>query len=405
MAAPATRASLAIDGGQPVRTRPFAPWPQFSADEMEAAQRVLASGKVNYWTGAEGRSFESEFAASIGVKHAVALANGSVALELALRALGIRPGDEVIVPSRSFIASASCASVVGATPVFADCDRESGNMTAATISPCITGRTRAIIVVHLGGWPCEMPGILGLAERHDLKVIEDCAQAQGAALAGRALGSFGHAAVFSFCQDKIMTTGGEGGMLVTSDSRAWQLAWSYKDHGKSTEAIERGSGVAFRWLHESIGTNWRMTEMQSAMGRVMLPRIAERVAQRQRNAAMLDAAFQELPVLRVCVPAASSRRAYYRYYVYLRPERLAPGWGRDRILAAIEAEGVPAFSGSCSEVYLEKAFAACRPAQPLAIARELGETSLCFLVHHTLDHSDMHDTAAAVEKVLQHATR
>ena len=406
MKASAALAKLAIDGGQPARTAPFAPWPSFPKDEIEAAAHVLASGRVNYWTGEHGRAFEKEFAASVSVNHAVAVANGSVALELALYSLGIGAGDEVIVPGRSFIASASCVLMRGARPVFADVDRNSGNITAETIRPLLSPHTRAIIAVHLGGWPCEMEEILELARKHDLKVIEDSAQAQGVTLNGKAVGSFGDAAAFSFCQDKIMTTGGEGGMLVTNDEFIFKRAWSYKDHGKDFDLANSGDHSSqFRWLHETPGTNWRMTEMQSAMGRLMLPKIAERIRSRRRNAAILDAAFAQIPALRVARPPANASPAYYRHYVYLRPEKLATGWTRDRVQAAIEAEGIPCFSGSCSEIYLEKAFPPeLRPKERLSVARELGETSLAFLVHATLSDQDMRDIAAAVEKVMQHAS-
>ena len=397
---------LAMEGGAPVRTSPFPAWPQISSDEIEAAAAALAAGKINYWTGEAGKLFEKEFAASVGRKHAIALANGSVALELALHALGIAPGDEVIVPSRSFIASASCVSMRGAVPVFAEADRESGNVTAATLAPYISRKTKAIIVVHLGGWPCEMDSIIALAAEHGLRTIEDCAQAQGASYKRRPIGSRGDIATFSFCQDKIMTTGGEGGMLVTDDEAFFRRAWSFKDHGKSYEAVnKRNHAAGFRWLHESIGTNWRMTEMQSAMGRVMLPKVAQRVKQRRDNANLLRRGLSEIAALRVPQPATDLDCAFYRFYAYVRPERLSPGWDRDRVQAAIEAEGIPCFAGSCSEIYLEKAFAASAPKKRFPVARELGETSLAFLVHHTLNEGEMLDTIAAVEKVFRRATK
>ena len=217
---------LAIDGGERVRTRPFAPWPAYEERAIAAAMGVLKSGKVNYHTGSEGKRFEEEFAAATDSKYAIAVANGTVALELALQAMEVGAGDEVIVPGRTFIASASCVAMRGATPVFADVSEESGTVTAETIERAIGRRTKAIIVVHLAGWPCEMDDILTLANRHCVKVIEDCAQAQGARYRGRPVGSFGDAAAFSFCQDKIMSTGGEGGMLVTSDRKVWNKAWS-----------------------------------------------------------------------------------------------------------------------------------------------------------------------------------
>lgn len=395
---------LAIDGGTPTRTTSFAPWPFFEQDEIEAAIAPLQSGKVNYWTGTEGREFEKEFAAYTGCNHAIALANGTVALELALYALGIGSGDEVIITPRTFIASSSCCVMRGAIPVLADVDPVTQNITAETILPHITTRTKAIICVHLAGWPCDMDPILKLARDHGLKVIEDCAQAHGATYKGKPVGSLGDAAAFSFCQDKIMTTGGEGGMLTTNDEDLWRKAWEFKDHGKSYDAVYlRQHAPGFRWLHESFGTNWRLTEMQSAIGRVQLRKLPDWTAARQRHAEILTESFCKIPALRVTPAPPEIGHAMYKYYVFVRPEMLSSGWNRDRIMNAINAEGIPCFSGSCSEIYLEKAFvdAGYGPKERMLVARELGETSLMFLVHPTLTEADMMDTCRAVEKVFK----
>jgi dTDP-4-amino-4,6-dideoxygalactose transaminase len=399
--------SLAIDGGKPAITIPFSPWPHFPADEIAAATACLSSGKVNYWTGMEGREFEKEFAAFSGCSHAIALANGSVALELALYALGIGPGDEVITTCRTFIASASCIVMRGAIPVLADVDPVSQNITVDTIRPLITPRTRAIICVHLAGWPCDMDPINALACNHGFKVIEDCAQAHGATYKGRPVGSLGDVAAFSFCQDKIMTTGGEGGMLTTNDEALWRRAWEFKDHGKSYDAVyNREHQPGFRWLHESFGTNWRLTEMQSAIGRLQLRKLPEWTRIRNRYAATLTEAFSRIGALRVTPVPSEIGHAMYKYYVFVRPERLAPGWDRDRIMNAINAEGIPCFSGSCSEIYREKAFADAGygPAERLPVAQGLGETSLMFMVHPTLSDEDMADTVRGVEKVFKLCT-
>lgn len=397
---------IAVEGGTPVRTRPFAPWPHFSQEEVAEVTAVLASGKVNYWTGEQGRAFEKESASFTGCAHAIALANGTVALELALYALGIGPGDEVITTSRTFIASASSIVMRGATPVLADVDPVSQNITADTIRPCITPRSRAIIAVHLAGWPCEMDPIMELAREHGLKVIEDCAQSHGASYKGRPVGSLGDVAAFSFCQDKIMTTGGEGGLLTTNDEELWRKAWAFKDHGKSYDAVFNQKHVpGFRWLHESFGTNWRLTEMQSAIGRVQLRLLPEWRRIRNAHAATLTGCFSALPALRVTVPESHIGHAYYKYYTFVRDGMLKPGWNRDRIMNAIVAEGIPCFTGSCSEIYLEKAFAGVRPAQRLPAAAELGESSLMFLVHPTLSESDMRDTCRGVEKVMAAAVK
>lgn len=399
---------LAIDGGPPVRTDPLPPWPFFAEDERAAVDRVLSSGKVNYWTGDEGRAFESEFAQFCGSRYAVAVANGTVALELALIAAGIGPGDEVITTSRTFIASASCVVMRGATPVFVDVDRDSGNVTAETIRTKITAKTKAMIVVHLAGWPCDMDPILALAKECGIVVIEDCAQAHGAEYKGRPVGSLGDVAAFSFCQDKIMTTAGEGGMVTTNHEKIWRTSWEFKDHGKSWDAVyNRAHGRGFRWLHESFGTNWRLTEIQSAIGRAQLTKLRDWVAMRRAHAGQLTQAFSNLDALRVTSPPPEIRHAYYKYYVYIRPDRLKAGWDRDRIAAAISAEGIPCFSGSCSEIYLEKAFdrGGYWNGERLPVARELGETSLMFLVHPTLRPSHIEETAMAVEKVIANASR
>lgn len=382
-------------------------WPHFDAEEIEAVQAVLRSGHVNYWTGQQGRLFEREFADACGCRYGVAVANGTLALELGLRALGIRAGDEVVVTPRSFIASASCAVVCGGTPVFADVDPVSQNMTAETIEAVLSPRTTAIVAVHLAGWPCEMERISRLARIRGIKLIEDCAQAHGATHHGAPVGSFGDVAAFSFCQDKIITTGGEGGMLVTNNRAVWERAWAYKDHGKRYEVVyDRAHPPGFRWLHESFGSNWRLTEMQAAIGRIQLRKLPQWLKRRRRNAAILTNAFRRQPALRITQPPAHIGHAYYKYYVFVRPERLKPGWSRDRIVSAITAKGVPCFSGSCSEIYREKAFvdAGLAPRERLPVARELGETSMMFLVHPELTYDEMQHTCRAVKSVLAQAT-
>jgi dTDP-4-amino-4,6-dideoxygalactose transaminase len=406
MTAHSNSGGLAIDGGKPVRTKPFAPWPQFPREAVSAASKVLESGQVNYWTGQEGRQFEKRFAEQASCDYGVALANGTVALELALHALGIGPGDEVIVPARTFIASASCVVMRGARPVIADVDYESQNVTAQTIQRAITPRTKAIIVVHLAGWPCDMDPICSLATDLGIPVIEDCAQAHGARYKGRPVGSLADIAAFSFCQDKIITTGGEGGMITTNRRDLWERCWSYKDHGKSYDAVyNHPHPPGFRWLHEEFGTNWRLTEYQSALGNYFLSKIPEMVDVRRRYAALLSTEFEEHRALRTTVPSTQYYHSYYKYYVFLRPEALMKGWNRDRILASISAEGIPCFSGSCSEIYLERAFPKeLRPEPRLEVARRLGETSIMFMVHPTLSVEDMEDTCRAVKKVLDAAT-
>tara|TARA_R100000789_G_scaffold51520_1_gene51245 strand:- start:1559 stop:2734 length:1176 start_codon:yes stop_codon:yes gene_type:complete len=386
---------------------PFSPWPSFSEEEANAVRDVLLSNKVNYWTGTETREFEKEFAAFAGTDYAVAVANGTVALDLALNGLGIGAGDEVIVTSRTFLASASSIVNAGATPVFADVDRDSQNITAETARPLVTARTRAIIAVHLAGWPCDMDSLNALAREHNLFVIEDCAQAHGASYKGRPVGCLGDVAAWSFCQDKIMTTGGEGGMVTTNDRELWSRMWSFKDHGKSWDAVyERQHPPGFRWLHESIGTNWRMTEMQAAIGRIQLARMPDWTRARRANCDLIWAEAAKHKALRVPVVPGDIGHAGYKCYVFVEPAGLKPGWDRDGILAAIIEQGVPCFSGSCSEVYLEKCFQdlSLAPVERLPVARELGETSLMFLVHPTLTEAEMAKTVEVLSGVMAEAS-
>lgn len=398
---------LAIDGGVPVRTTPIPAWPHFAEDEVEAVATVLRSGKVNYWTGELGKRFEQEFSRFHGNQHAIALANGTVALELALYALDIGPGDEVIVPAKTFIATASCVVMRGATPVVVDIEPDSQNISLASIEKALTARTKAIIAVHLGGWPCEMDAILDFARQHGLRVIEDCAQAIGAEYKGKPVGSFGDAAAFSFCQDKIITTGGEGGMLLLKEESAWRKAWAFKDHGKDYNLVAHATHPpGHRWLHTSFGTNWRMTEMQAAIGLLQLQKLPDWLAVRRAHAATLTHALRGIPALDVPARPDWISDAYYRLYAFIRPEVLNTGWSQDRIVEAINAEGVSCFHGSCSEIYRERAFAALvSPSMRLKNARRTGETSIAFLVHPTLSAHDIAQTAEAACKIFRHAGR
>lgn len=404
----------------------FSPWPSFTQEEADAAARAILSNRVNYWTGEECRLFEKEFAEWAGSEFAIALANGTVALDLALQGLGIGSSnggsadDEVIVTPRTFLASVSCVVNAGAKPVFADVDRDSGNISAETISTVISPQTKAVIAVHLAGWPCDLDPIMALADLHSFFVIEDCAQAHGARYKGRSVGSIGHVGAWSFCQDKIMSTAGEGGMVTCNDKPLWSRMWSFKDHGKSWDAVyDRQHPPGFRWVHESIGTNWRMTEVQGAIGRIQLRRMQDWTAARQNNADRLTAAARpfsqgEGPVrlpdfgCSLCPKkggADGCQHANYKFYFYVEPRHLAVGWSRDRVVNEITARGVPAYQGSCSEVYLEKAFdgLSCRPTPPLPVAHELGQTSVMMLIHPTLTAEEINQSCDVLAAVLSEA--
>lgn len=387
---------------------PFSPWPSFTKEEADAVSQVILSNKVNYWTGNECREFEKEFAAWVDSEYAISLANGTLALDVALKALGVGAGDDVIVTPRTFLASASAIVTAGANPVFADVDLNSQNITAESITKVLTPNTKAVIVVHLAGMPADMDPIMELAAEHGFYVIEDCAQAHGAKYKGRSVGSIGHVGAWSFCQDKIMTTGGEGGMVTTSDKALWQAMWSYKDHGKSYDSVyHKQHAPGFRWVHDSFGTNWRMMEMQAVIGRIQLKRMEEWTAKRIANAAQLDAVATNYPLLRLVDVPADFIHAEYKHYFFVNEDYLAEGWSRDRIIDEVVARGVPCYQGSCSEVYLEKAFdnTPWRPQQRLPQAKLLGETSLMMLVHPTLSTNEMLRSCQVLAEVLALASR
>lgn len=383
-------------------------WPYFEEDEIAAVANVLTSGKVNYWTGTEGRNFEQEFAAYFGSEYAVAVGNGTLALELALRALDIGAHDEVIVPSRTFIATASAVVMVGAKPIVADVDYETQNITVETIQAVMTPNTKAIIVVHLGGWPCDMDAIIAFAKAHQLKVIEDCAQAIGAKWKGRYVGTFGDIGAFSFCQDKIISTGGEGGMVMTHQKALWDKMWSFKDHGKKhADVFSPPKASGFRWLHSDFGSNYRMTEMQAAIGRIQLRKLSRWIQARQDHAAVLMTAFEGINGMIVPKISADIHHAFYRVFTLIDCDKLKEGWSRNRIMNEINQDGFYCNVGSCSEIYREEAFKkhGLQPSQPHKNAQLLSEMSLVFLVHPTLNHSDLAFLSKRVASVMASAVQ
>jgi dTDP-4-amino-4,6-dideoxygalactose transaminase len=374
-------------GAGTLELRPDEHWPFYAEDEIAAVTSVLRSGRVNQWTGPHVFQFEQACAERFGGRRAIALANGSVALELALRAFGIGSGDEVVVSPRSFVASAFCVTLVGATPVFADVDPESGNITPESVARVLSDKTRAIIPVHLSGWPADVPGMMDLVRGRDVKVIEDCAQAHGAEIGGESVGSFGDAAAFSFCQDKIISTAGEGGLLTVKGESAWAWAWSFKDHGKdyAKSTAAPGEPGMFRWVHDAIGTNWRLTGPQAAIGLAQLGKLDDWRAARTRNAEIWAEALQQVPGLRVPLPAGNSlRHAFYKLYFTIdRGSDEEAVELRSKILKQSADAGLRVFSGSCSEIYREGAFGS-QPHAECPVSRSLGARSLMVEVHPTL---------------------
>ena len=384
----------------------FTSWPSFSQEEADAVKNVLLSNKVNYWTGNECRKFEKEFAIWSNAKYAIALGNGTLALDNAFKALDISFGDEVIVTARTYIASVTSIVNAGAIPIFADVDLNSQNITPGSIRSMITNKTKAIVCVHLAGWPCEMNEIIDIANEFNLYIIEDCSQAHGAKYKGKPVGSIGNIGCWSFCQDKIMTTGGEGGVVTTNDENLWNRMWSYKDHGKSYKAVyEKEHPDGFKWLNESFGTNWRMTELQGAIGRIQLKRMSNWNSNRIFNANKIWNTMKNFTGLRVPNIPDYINHAAYKCYVFVEEKNLKKGWNRNRIMEEINKLGVPCYTGVCPEVYLEKAFdnSGFRPKERLLNAKILGETSLIFLVHPTLNKNEIQKTCDVITSVMKSA--
>jgi len=383
----------------------FPAWPHYAEDEIEAATAVLRSGRVNAWTGPDVAAFEQEYAAYCGVSHAVALANGTLALEAGLVGLGLQPGDEVIVTCRTFIASAAAIVLRGGVPVFADVDLETQNVDPESVATLIGPRTVGVVAVHLAGWPCDMDALGELAGQHGLWILEDCAQAHGAKWRGRPVGSFGNAAAFSFCQDKILSTGGEGGMLLTDDEQVYRRAWSFKDHGKDQDLMDKAkvsSSVGCQWVHASVGSNWRMTGPQAAIGRLQLGKLEQWCERRNRHAQILLQALQAIPALRIPEPPPHVTHAYYKFYAFVRPEAMRED-ARDGMIRASWDKGLPVSAGTCSEIYLEGAFASAGlgPDQRLPRARKLGETSLMLPVHPTLEEEHVRFLGESLAQLAQ----
>jgi dTDP-4-amino-4,6-dideoxygalactose transaminase len=411
---------LAINGGPKVRTDPFPPWPHFFDDEIEEVEKVLREGRVNYWTGTRGREFQENFARFCCAKHGIAVMNGTAALHVALAAAQIGPGDEVIVPPRTFIATAFSVLHQNAVPVFADIDLRTQNIDVHSIRERITERTRAIICVHLAGLPCDMDPIMELAAEFDVKVIEDAAQAHGAKYKGKLTGTLGHIAAFSFCNDKIITTGGEGGMVVTDSDEMAEIARSFKDHGY--EERERRNllelEALYTYIHHRMGYNYRMTEMQAAIGLKALEKLEWNLSRRRENARYLSDRLSRHDALIPPFESDDFEHAYYKYYVRLNLKRLKTD--RDTFVKAVRAEGVPIGLGASSEGYREQAFQelvgygrtgcpfrcpwykgrADYTAVELPNAKRLGDEVFVLQVHPTIERRDLEDVITSIEKVL-----
>lgn len=384
-------ATLALLGGQPVRRKPFACWPVFDDSERQAVLEVLES---RAWGGYNPKvaEFEQRFATFHDARFGIAAANGTVTLETALAAAGIQPGDEVIVPPITFVATAAAVLRAGAVPVFADIDPVTYNLAPQRFAEAITPRTRAVIPVHFGGHPADLDAILQTAAKHGLVVIEDAAHAHGACWRGRKVGSFGHFGSFSFQQSKTMTAG-EGGILLTSDAELAERARSVSNHGRRT-------GGAW-YEHVRLGTNCRLTGWQAAVLMAQLARLPGQLEKRARNAAILG---EKLGAAGFLAPPAVDERVtvhgFYLYILRLDPTAL-PGLSRDLLVEALAAEGIPGASGYPHPVYGNKLFDAY-PHRGIPCPEAERFCCECFWVSHEImlaDEPDLDDFVRAIVKI------
>ncbi len=327
---------LAIDGGSPVRTAPFGGWPEFGPEEEEIVLAALRSGHWGSLDGTYVDQLEVEFAALQDARHGVSTVNATMGLAVALRALGIGPGDEVIVPPYTFIATASAALMLGAVPVFVDVDRETLLIDPAGIDAAVTSRTKAIIPVHHGGSPADMDGVMAAARRHGLRVVEDAAQAHGAAWRGRPVGAIGDIGVFSFQSTKPINAG-EGGMMVTDDDELDELLWSLRNVGR------RRGGAWYE--HVRLGWNLRLSELQGALLLAQMRRMPAQQARRTAAAAWLDTTLAAIPgVVPLKVPEGVTAHSWYTYH-WRWLGAAEGGLPKAEFADALRAEGIPLFSG------------------------------------------------------------
>ena len=366
----------------------------YTKEQIQSVSNILRKNKTNYWTGNECKLFEEEFSKYIGNKYSIAVSNGSVALELSLKALNLKKGDKVIVSPRSFIISASCVLNMGLKPIFADVDIN-GNLDIDGISKSYNKNVKAIIVVHLNGLSCDLDPILKFTKKNKIYLIEDCSQAHGAVYKGKFVGSFGDVATWSFCQDKIISTGGEGGMISTNDKKIWEQIWSYKDHGKNYQSVFfKKHKEGFRWLHDGLGSNYRMTEMQATLGRHQLKQLDNQIKKRNKIANLYIENLKEFMhkkhVLKKldfkCSTCPSKkienekcnlcRHAFYRLNLFINPKIV----NQIKLITELDKNNVTARVGSCPEIYREQIFKKLKiyPKKRLINAKLLGEISLQF---------------------------
>ena len=388
--------------------------PFYSSKSIQKIGPMLKSGKVNYWSGNEGKKFEKEFSNYLGNKYSVALSNGSVALEIALKALKLKKKDQIIVSPRSFIVSASCTINLGLKPIFADVDNN-GNLNIEGIKKAYNKNVKAIIVVHLNGLPCDLDPIIKFTKKNKIFLIEDCSQAHGAIYKGMKVGTFGDISTWSFCQDKIISTGGEGGLISTNNKKLWLKCWSLKDHGKNFNSVFfKKHKVGFRWLHDNFGSNYRMTEMQAILGRAQLKILDRQIKKRNIIANLyldgLREYYEKYDILKkpnFNFKFSSSRKnkklsgksihAFYRLNLFINKKKI----NQLRLLEQFNLKNINCGVGSCPEIYREKVFKKFKfnPKKRLTNAKLLGETSITFPIDPNINFTKVKREILLIKKI------
>tara|TARA_B100000767_G_C19747383_1_gene529176 strand:- start:627 stop:1799 length:1173 start_codon:yes stop_codon:yes gene_type:complete len=377
-------------------------WPNFSKNLISKVGRILSSGKINYIDGPYGKKFEKEFSKFVGNRYSIAICNGTAALEVAIKSLKLAKNSEIIVPSRSFFASAACIVNTGHIPIFADVDLLTQNISLDDIKKKISKRTKAIICVHLAGLPCNMHDIKKLANKNKIKIIEDCSQAHGASIDNMQVGSFGDVSTWSFCNDKIISTLGEGGMISTNKKIIYDFCKTYINHGSVLQ--NNKNSEKFIYNKDYFGTNLRITEIQSIAGLEQLKDLRKVQIKRERMSKdyfHVTSKYQNY--IYSYFPLKNIKCAWYRFYFFLKTDMKEYQKIRFKIIKNLKKNDLKCFTGSCPEIYLEKSFKKLKnfKVRRLINSKILGETSIALDINHTLTHAKHKKKVLELKLVLE----
>ncbi len=382
-------------------------WPIVSNQEIKLVNNVLKSNKLNYWTGENCKKFEEEFSKLIKTKYSISLANGSVGLDIAIKSLNLKKNSEVIVTPRSYISSVTSVINQGLTPVFADIDLNSQNIEYETIIKKITKNTKAILVVHLGGMPANMTKIISFAKKNKIKIIEDCSQAHGAKINNKYVGTFGDISIWSFCNDKILNTLGEGGIIATKSFMIYKKLWALKDCGKNFSKFKKFKKKnKFKWVHDFEGTNLRMTEVQAAIGRYQLKKLTTWVNMRNYISKKIISICKNFKSIRTQIVPSKFLNSYYRCYIFLDYKHIKKGWTREKILQYLNTNGIYCDVGSCPEIYKEKFLSKQKHInlKSLKNANLIGKSSIAFKVFPNIYKTTLNNKLSKLNKFFNEIT-